>query len=113
MPYKKDRIKKLIGFTPEEWEMICRKSVAAKLRTGTFIRRMALNGELKFFDLKEISALKRAFLSIGYNLNQIAEIANSSGSVYQKDIEDLQKEFKYFRLAMQNYTFEISPTLFK
>ena len=47
MPYKKDRIKKLIGFTPEEWEMICRKSEAAKLRTGTFIRRMALNGELK------------------------------------------------------------------
>ena len=52
MPYKKGRIKKLIGFTPEEWEMICRKSEAAKLRTGTFIRRMALNGELKFFDHK-------------------------------------------------------------
>ena len=48
------------------------------------------------------SALKRAFLSIGNNLNQIAKVANESGSVYQKDIEDLQEEFKYFRTAMQN-----------
>ena len=48
--------------------------------------------------------------NIGNNVNQIAEVANSSGSVYQKDIEDLQKEFKYFRSVMKNYLFEISPT---
>lgn len=110
MPYRKDRIKKLIGFSPDEWSIVCKKSKAAKLRTGTYIRRMAVNGEVKIYELKELSALKRAFLSIGNNVNQIAEVANSSGSVYQKDIEDLQKEFKYFRSVMKNYLFEISPT---
>lgn len=110
MPYRKDRIKKLIGFSPDEWSVVCKKSKAAKLRTGTYIRRMAVNGEVKIYELKELSALKRAFLSIGNNVNQIAEVANSSGSVYQKDIEDLQKEFKYFRSVMKNYLFEISPT---
>ena len=110
MPYRKDRIKKLIGFSPDEWSVVCQKSKAAKLRTGTYIRRMAVKGEVKIYELKELSALKRAFLSIGNNVNQIAEVANSSGSVYQKDIEDLQKEFKYFRSVMKNYLFEISPT---
>ena len=110
MPYRKDRIKKLIGFSPDEWSVVCQKSKAAKLRTGTYIRRMAVKGEVKVYELKELSVLKRAFLSIGNNVNQIAEAANSSGSVYQKDIEDLQKEFKYFRSVMKNYLFEISPT---
>ena len=48
---------------------------------------------------------------IGNNLNQIAAVANSSGSVYAKDVEDLQNEFKHFRGAMKNYLFEISPTI--
>lgn len=110
MPYGKDRIKKLIGFTPNEWEKICEKAKSAKLRTGTYIRRMAVNGEIKYYELKELASLKRSFLSIGNNLNQIAAVANSSGSVYLKDIEDLQKEFKYFRDVMKSYLFEISPT---
>ena len=110
MPYGKDMIKKLIGFTPEEWEIICKKAKVARLRTGTYIRRMAVNGEIRYYELKELVTLKRAFLSIGNNLNQIAKVANESGSVTQKDIEDMQEEFKYFRTAMQNYLFDISPT---
>lgn len=71
---------------------------------------MAVNGEIRYYELKELMALKRAFLSIGSNLNQIAKVANESGSVTQKDIEDMQEEFRYFRAAMQNYLFDISPT---
>lgn len=56
------------------------------------------------------ASLKKVFLSISNNLNQIAVVANSFGSVSQKDIEDMQEEFKYFRSAMQNYLFDISPT---
>ena len=111
MPYRKDRIKKLIGFTPEEWEIICKKAKSARLRTGTYIRRMSVKGEIKYYELKELMSIKNAFLSIGNNLNQIAAVANSTGSVYQKDIEDMQEEFKYFRSVMKNYLFEISPTL--
>jgi hypothetical protein len=99
-----------IGFSEEEWNIVCRKAKTAKMRNGTYVRRMAVKGEVKIYELKELSALKRAFISIGNNVNQIAEAANSSGSVYQKDIEDLQKEFKYFRSVMKNYLFEISPT---
>ena len=100
-----------IGFSKEEWEIVCRKAKAARLRNGTYVRRMAVKGEIKYYELKELVTLKRAFLSIGNNLNQIAKVANESGSVYQKDIEDWQEKFKYFRTAMQSYLFPISPTL--
>lgn len=110
MPTRKGNKAIVIYFSPEQWNIVCRKAKAAKMRNGTYVRRIAVNGEVKIYELKELSALKRAFLSIGNNVNQIAEVANSSGSVYQKDIEDLQKEFKYFRSVMKNYLFEISPT---
>lgn len=110
MPTRKGNKAIVIYFPSEQWNIVCRKAKAAKMRNGTYVRRMAVKGEVKIYELKELSALKRAFLSIGNNVNQIAEVANSSGSVYQKDIEDLQKEFKYFRSVMKNYLFEISPT---
>lgn len=110
MPTRKGNKAIVIYFSPEQWNIVCRKAKAAKMRNGTYVRRMAVKGEVKIYELKELSALKRAFLSIGNNVNQIAEVANSSGSVYLKDIEDLQKEFGYFRSVMKNYLFEISPT---
>jgi hypothetical protein len=110
MPTKKGNKAIVIYFSPEEWEKVCKKAKAAKMRNGTYIRRIAVKGEVRYYELKELASLKRAFLSIGNNLNQIAAVANSSGSVYQKDIEDMQKEFKYFRSVMKNYLFEISPT---
>lgn len=110
MAFCKETIRKEVGFSKEEWEIVCKKAKSARLRTGTYIRRMSVKGEIKYYELKELVTLKRAFLSIGNNVNQIAEVVNSSGSVYQKDIEDLQKEFKYFRSVMKNYLFEISPT---
>ena len=99
-----------IGFSKDEWETVCKKAKAAGMRNGTYVRVMAVKGEIKYYDLKELGAMKRSFLSISNNLNQIAAVANAGGSVYQKDIEDLQEEFRYFRSVMKNYLFEISPT---
>lgn len=42
MPYRKDRIMKMIGFSPKEWEIILRRSDELKMRTGTYIRTIAV-----------------------------------------------------------------------
>mgnify|MGYP005761382557 FL=1 len=110
MPYKKDRIKKLIGFTPDEWNVICKKAKEANLRTGTYIRRMAVKGQIKFYDLNEFVLMRKAFFSIGTNLNQIARNVNTTGSIYQQDIEDMRTEFEHFRNVMNNYLVKISPS---
>lgn len=101
-----------IGFSEEEWETVCKKASAAKMRNGTYVRTMAVEGQVKVYELKELAALKRAFTSIGKNINQIAANVNSEGAVYKKDIEQIQEEFEYFRDAMKNYMFDIAPHFF-
>ena len=89
MPTKKGNKAIVIYYSPEEWRTVCKKAKTARLRNGTYIRRMSVKGEIKYYELKELVTLKRALLSIGNNLNQIAKAANESGSFYQKYIEDL------------------------
>lgn len=93
----KRNIEKNIRFTSEEYEIICKRSAKMNLRTGTYIRTIAVQGVVKVFPLKELNDVQRALNRIGVNLNQIAAVANSSGSVYQKDMEDVLKEMKQLR----------------
>lgn len=111
MPYKKSKKLKKVGFSQEEWETVCRKAAAAKMTTAAYIRRMAVQGEVKFYDLKDLLNLTRAFVRIGTNINQIAMVANSTNTVTAKDIEDLREQFDYFDRVMKNYLFELTPTV--
>ena len=103
MPYRKDRIKKLVGFSPTEWETVCRRSNELGMRTGTYIRTIAVQGVVKVFSLKELNDVHRALNRIGVNLNQIATVANSTGSLYQKDMEDVLAEMKQLRVIMEDW----------
>ena len=85
-----------IGFSKGEWETVCKKAKAAGMRNGTYVRVMAVKGEIKYYDLKELGAMKRSFLSIGNNLNQIAAVANASGSIYKKDIRTCRRSSGIF-----------------
>ena len=93
-----------------ELEIVKKKAALVKMPVGRFLRVMAMKGEVKIYDLHELMALKRALNAIGNNLNQIAAVANTSGSIYKKDIEDMQSQFSYFKDAIKSYLFEISPT---
>lgn len=103
MPYKKDRILKMIGFSPKEWEIVSKRSSKLGLRTGTYIRTIAVQGEVKVFPLKELNDVHRALNRIGVNLNQIATVVNSTGSVYQKDMEDILAEMKQLRNIVEEW----------
>lgn len=103
MPYRKDRIKKIVGFSPTEWETVCRRSAEMGLRTGTYIRTIAVQGVVKVFPLKELNDVHRALNRIGVNLNQIVTVVNSTGSVYQKDMEDVLAEMKQLRIIVEDW----------
>ena len=103
MPYRKDRIKKIVGFSPTEWETVCRRAAELGLRTGTYIRTIAVQGVVKVFPLKELNDVHRALNRIGVNLNQIATVVNSTGSVYQKDMEDVLAEMKQLRIIVEDW----------
>jgi len=109
MPYRKDRIMKMIGFSPKEWEIILRRSTELKMRTGTYIRTIAVQGVIKYYSLKELNDVYRALNRIGVNLNQIATLANSTGSVYQKDMEDVLAEMKQLRIIVEDWLEPLEP----
>jgi len=99
----------MIGFSPKEWEIILRRSTELKMRTGTYIRTIAVQGVIKYYSLKELNDVYRALNRIGVNLNQIATLANSTGSVYQKDMEDVLAEMKQLRIIVEDWLEPLEP----
>lgn len=103
MPMKKGNKEKKVYFSPREWEIVCRHSEELGMRTGTYIRTISVQGSIKVFNLKELSDVYKAMNRIGVNINQISTVANSTKSIYQKDIEDLQEEIKQLRLVVEDW----------
>lgn len=100
-------IRKEIKLSPEEWEIICKRAAALNQRTGTYIRRISVQGIIKNFDMKQFNHLIMSFNRIGNEVNQIARVANSTRSIYAKDIEDLNKSFDELQIIFANYLLPI------
>lgn len=111
MPTKETNKQKLIYFSPEEWRIVCKRAAAVHMKPGTFIQTIAVQGEIKSYDMAALNNLRMSFNRIGTELNQIAKVVNSTQSVYRKDIEDMQKQMEYFRKVMDNYLVELKPTI--
>lgn len=73
------------------------------MKTGVYIREIALKGSVKKVDLKQLNHLRMSFVSIGTQLNQIAKVANSTQSIYAKDIEEMREQFEYLRDVFNDY----------
>ena len=78
--------RKEIDFSLEDWAVVERRAAACGMKTGTYLRRIALNGSVKTFDLKGVAPLINGMRTISNNINQIAVRANSTGKVYDEDI---------------------------
>ena len=100
-------IRKEIKLSPEEWKIIRKRAAALGQSTGTYIRRISVQGIIKTFDMKQFNHLIMSFNRIGNEVNQIARVANSTKSVYAKDIEDLKKSFDELQIVFANYLLPI------
>ena len=94
-------IRKEIKLSPEEWEIIRKRAAALNQRTGTYIRRISVQGIIKTFDMKQFNHLIMSFNRIGNEVTQIAR------SVFAKDIEDLKKLFDDLQVVFANYLLPI------
>ncbi len=103
MPQGKNTKGKKVYFKPAEWKLVCKRAAAVNMRTATFIREIAVKGSVKKVDLKQLNHLRMSFVSIGTQLNQIAMVANSTQSIYAKDIEEMREQFEYLREVFNDY----------
>ncbi len=107
MPKRKDTKEKKIYFPPDEWQIVCKRAAALNQRTGTYIRRIAVRGSVKCFDMRQFNHLIMSFNRIGNEINQIVRVANSTKSIYAKDPEDMKKSFEDLRTVFANYLLPI------
>lgn len=99
----KRNIEKHIKFNQDEYDIVTRKSEKLGMRAGAYIRTISVQGSVKVFNLKELSDVYRVMNRIGTNLNQIAAVVNSSGGVFQKDMEDVLEEMRKLRIIMEDW----------
>lgn len=84
--------RKEVTYDLAEWKQIEERAASVMLKTGTFIKRMSLEGKIYYFDMREVSEVMKAMRIIGANINQIARKANDINNIYADDIEALRKE---------------------
>ena len=80
-----------VPVTQEERALIQQKM--AQLHTKNFsayARKMLIDGYIVHMDTSDIRAQTAELQKIGVNVNQIAKRVNSTGSVYQEDIEEIK-----------------------
>lgn len=89
--YKKVKEKK-VTYPLEEWQEVEKRAAALSMKTGTYIRNISVNGQITYYNVKNVAPIMNALRIIGNNINQIAKKANEINSIYAEDIEKLRKE---------------------
>ena len=82
-----------LKFSKSEYEAISRKAAYLKMPEGRFIRKIAVQGNLKRYDLYELRKITRTFNYCGDSLGQIRKIAETEKSEYLPEIKKLQDRF--------------------
>ena len=80
-----------VPVTPEERKLIEQKMALLHTKNfSAYARKMLIDGYIVNMDTTDIRAQTAEIQKIGVNVNQIAKRVNSTGSVYQEDIEEIK-----------------------
>ena len=89
--YKLVKEKKVI-YSLEEWAVIEYRAAKLAMKTGTYIKRISVDGQINYYSVGDITPVMNALRIIGKNINQIAKKANETHSVEADVVEELRKE---------------------
>ena len=77
--------------TEEERALIEQKMKLVPTRNmAAYLRKISIDGYIIQTDHSDIKAMTAEIQKIGVNVNQIAKRVNTTGSVYQEDIEEIK-----------------------
>ena len=80
-------------WTQDEMKRLREKMEEAGVRNrSAYIRKMALDGYVVKLDMTDIRELIRLLRNSSNNLNQVAKMANTTGSIFGPDIADMQEK---------------------
>jgi hypothetical protein len=104
MAYRDGTKKVKVGYSPEDYKTIQKKAASVNLCPTAYIRHISVNGEVKKIDSAPIMKMVLAVNRNGNNLNQIAKVANSTGTIFRQDIDDMKKDMEQIKqLAVETF----------
>ena len=83
----KKTIRKIIKYSENEWQAVCKRAAFLNMRTGTYIRRIAFQEILKKFDMKKFNQVLVSFHRIGSLLEQILRVSKNENLPYTSEIQ--------------------------
>ena len=98
----KRNIRKSVQFFESEWKTVQQKAQECGMKPTTYLRHIAINGAVNVYDAAEFSRIRQFISGFVRNINQIAKVANSSGSVYENDIHDMQEACNVISSCMES-----------
>ena len=102
-------IRKIIKFNDDEWQAVCKRAEFLNLRTGTYIRRIAVREVLKVFDMKKFNRVLMSFFRIGNLLEQILKVSKQEHLPYADEIQKLLEEVNSCEKTLKKYLSELKP----
>ena len=102
-------IRKIIKFNEDEWHAVCKRAEFLNLRTGTYIRRVAVREVLKVFDMKKLNRVLMSFYRIDNLIEQILRVAKREHSQYTEEIQKLLEEVNRCEEPLKKYLSELKP----
>lgn len=100
-----------LRFSKSEYESICKKAAYLKIPESRFIRKIAVQGNLKRYDLCELREITRAFYCCGDSLKQIRKIAEIEKSEYLPEIKKLQDRFLNISKSFEKEIKKLRPNV--
>lgn len=80
--------------SPEEKEVIDRKmAILGTTNLRAYLRKQAVDGYIIQLDMSSVAEMVRLLRLISNNVNQIARFCNSTRSLYEQDVSDLQQGY--------------------
>ena len=100
-----------LRFSKSEYEAVSRKAAYLEIPDGRFIRKIAIQGNLKRYDLYELRKITRAFNYCGDSLGQIRKIAETEKSEYLPEIKNLQDRFLIISKSFEKEIKKLRPNV--
>ena len=100
-----------LRFSKSEYEAISRKAAYLKMPEGRFIRKIAVQGNLKRYDLYELRKITREFYCCGDYLEQIRKIAEKEKSEYLPEIKNMQDRYMHISRTFEKEIKKLRPNV--
>ncbi len=98
--------RKIIKFSEKEWQEVCKCAEFLKLRTRTYIRKIAVQEILKSYDSKISNQLHISFCRIGTLIKQILKISEQEQLHYTEKVKNMMKSYCDRKKIFENYLSE-------